>query len=144
MTNDHMFPYVNTSTEAGQWVPVEQYILWPCGCGNCTVTLEIANKYIVLYDDDRDAGALGARRSFAMPPSWQLMRRVEPTEPPVELRSAHLWHLIDQFAAMPPEVDDEGNECDSNTPNFVVLAMLRDLRALVERYQPNDKVKETA
>ncbi len=132
MTNDHMFPYVNTSTEpawsddrirarayeiatayfdtetleqadeieaelfllrdamqaritelesklaeAGQWEPVEQYIVWPCGCGNCTTRLEIADKYIVLYDGDND----GDRRSFAMPPSWQLMQLVEQKEP---------------------------------------------------------------
>lgn len=61
--------------DASHWEPVEKYILWPCGCGNCTNRLEISGKYIVLYDGDRD----GDRRSFAMPPGWQLMRQ-RPTE----------------------------------------------------------------
>lgn len=59
-------------------------------------------------------------------------------EPPVELCSAHLWHLVDHFATLPPTIDEDGNECDSTTPDFVVIAMLRDLRALMARYQPQE------
>lgn len=53
---------------------------------------------------------------------------------PLELKSKHLWQLVEEFAAPRPEsehTDDEDEATnDMNTPDWVAHAMLDDLKAM--------------
>lgn len=53
---------------------------------------------------------------------------------PLELKSKHLWQLVEEFAAPRPEsehTDDEDEAAnDMNTPDWVAHAMLDDLKAM--------------
>jgi hypothetical protein len=55
----------------------------------------------------------------------------------IELKSEHLWPLVEEFTAdapRPPDTDEEGNVIDSfGVPDWVARAMLDDIRQLQAR-----------
>lgn len=63
-----------------------------------------------------------------------------------ELKSKHMWAMAADFTAPKThDEDEEGNPTDFNTPDFVVRAMLDDLRALeAERDELQQKLAGVA